>query len=172
MNEPPGPQPVLAITRIVDMAVVFLVFVAGIQLFVLSEDTDGYFAWTIGVPLSAAFLGAGYWAALVSSIYLLTLTRWVDGRGTLVTAFTSTSLLCLATFLHLDKFHLDSSGFTQFAAQAWVAVYVVVPPTLVYLYFVQSRLPGTNPVPANDVPPWIKGWMVLQAVAGLGVARP
>jgi hypothetical protein len=39
-----------------------LVFIAGIQLFVLTEHTDRFFAWTIGVPLTAAFLGAGYWA--------------------------------------------------------------------------------------------------------------
>lgn len=39
-----------------------LAFIAGLQLFVLSEQTSHFFAWTIDVPLTAAFLGAIYWA--------------------------------------------------------------------------------------------------------------
>ena len=39
------------------------VSLAGFQLFVLSEYTDRFFAWTIDVPLTAAFLGASYWGS-------------------------------------------------------------------------------------------------------------
>jgi hypothetical protein len=46
----PGVHRLLAIASV-------LVAVAGFQLFVLSEHTDRYFAWTIE-PLSAAMLGA------------------------------------------------------------------------------------------------------------------
>src|SRR5712691_4655031 len=42
----------------------FLVFLAGIQLFVLTTRTDHYFAWTIANPFTAAFLGAFYWTAI------------------------------------------------------------------------------------------------------------
>ena len=35
-----------------------LVFIIGIPLFLLSGQTDRYFAWTVSVPLTAAFLGA------------------------------------------------------------------------------------------------------------------
>jgi len=38
-----------------------LVFIIGIPLFVLPELTEINFAWTINVPLTAAFLGAAYW---------------------------------------------------------------------------------------------------------------
>ena len=41
-----------------------LLFIAGIQLFILSEQTETYFAWTFAAPVSAAFLGAGYWSAM------------------------------------------------------------------------------------------------------------
>lgn len=41
-----------------------LLFIAGVQLFLLSEQTETYFAWTFAAPLSAAFMGAGYWAAM------------------------------------------------------------------------------------------------------------
>ena len=41
-----------------------LVLLAGFQLFVFTDNTAGYFAWTIRNPLGAAFLGAGYWASV------------------------------------------------------------------------------------------------------------
>ena len=39
-------------------AAAVLVFLAGFQLFVLTEHTGTYFAWTIANPPAAAFLGA------------------------------------------------------------------------------------------------------------------
>jgi hypothetical protein len=39
-----------------------LALLAGIQLYILTDYTDQYFAWTIAQPLSATFLGTGYWA--------------------------------------------------------------------------------------------------------------
>ena len=41
-----------------------LLFIAGVQLFILSTQTETYFAWTFAAPIAAAFLGAGYWAAM------------------------------------------------------------------------------------------------------------
>jgi hypothetical protein len=40
-----------------------LVLVIGIPLYLLSDHTDTSFAWTIHPPLTAAVLGAGYWAS-------------------------------------------------------------------------------------------------------------
>jgi hypothetical protein len=42
-----------------------LAAVAGFQLFVGATETDRFFSWTIDPPLTAAFLGAAYWAAMV-----------------------------------------------------------------------------------------------------------
>jgi hypothetical protein len=56
-------QPVtVAMRRMLYVASV-LVFIAGIQTFVLSEDTGRFFAWTIAIPLTTAFLGTGIWPA-------------------------------------------------------------------------------------------------------------
>ena len=41
-----------------------LVLLAGIQLLVFTGQTGHFFAFTIGNPLAAAFLGAAYWAAV------------------------------------------------------------------------------------------------------------
>ncbi len=53
-------QPVAPLTRWLLVVIAILVFLAGIQLFVLSDATDRYFAWTIRPPLTAEFIGAGF----------------------------------------------------------------------------------------------------------------
>ena len=45
-----------------------LTFFAGTQLFVLSDHTDQFFSWTIANPMSAAFIGAGFWGAAVERV--------------------------------------------------------------------------------------------------------
>jgi hypothetical protein len=57
-------QPVTAFSRVVFCVVIVLVFLAGVQLFILSEQTDRYFAWTIVPPLTAALLG-GIWIEII-----------------------------------------------------------------------------------------------------------
>ena len=42
----------------------FLVLLAGSTLFIITEQTESFFAWTIDLPLTAAFLGAGYWSSV------------------------------------------------------------------------------------------------------------
>src|SRR5579872_4129536 len=56
-------QPTLASTCWLMRVIALLVFLVGIQLFVRSDYTASEFAWTIKPPLTAAFMGAGYWAA-------------------------------------------------------------------------------------------------------------
>src|SRR5689334_15068311 len=88
-----------------------LLFIAGVQLFILSSQTETYFAWTFAVPIAAAFMGAGYWSAM-SHAYLGSHAKaWSDVRTSLPAALTATCLLTVTTFLHLDKFHFNSPLF-------------------------------------------------------------
>ena len=41
-----------------------LVLIMGLILYFLPDQTETYFAWTIGVPMTAAFLGASYLASV------------------------------------------------------------------------------------------------------------
>jgi hypothetical protein len=50
------------------LAASLFVFLAGIQLFVLTEHTDRYFAWTVDPPLTAALLGGAYWASSIMEL--------------------------------------------------------------------------------------------------------
>src|SRR5262249_11043822 len=56
-------RPVLRGLSLLFSAASVLVLIAAWQLFVLTDHTDRFFAWTIGVPLTAAVDGAFYLAA-------------------------------------------------------------------------------------------------------------
>jgi hypothetical protein len=61
------------------VAVAVLDLLAGTQAFVLSEHTVVFFAWPIEAPLTAAFVGASFWAAGV-------LIFWASRQDTFVRA--------------------------------------------------------------------------------------
>lgn len=46
----------------------------------LSDQTEHYFAWTIASPLTAAFLGAAYWASAVLELMAARERAWSHGR--------------------------------------------------------------------------------------------
>jgi len=142
-------------------------FIAGIQLFVLSEQTETYFAWTFASALSAAFLGAGYWAALVHSYTGARSKGWEFVRSSMPAALTATTLLTITTFLHLDKFHLHSPLLiTRFVTWVWFLIYFFVPPVLLVAWVVQSRLQGAHVRGQDPLPVWMRGgYAVLAAFA-------
>lgn len=144
-----------------------LLFIAGIQLYVLSESTDVYFAWTIAVPLTAAFLGAGYWAAMVAAVTAWWQPAAVSLRVTGLTSLAATGILGVATFLHLDKFHLNSPAFlTRFVTWVWIGVYVVTPFIFLWLWFAYGRSVDDT-MGAKPLPQWMRIGYLFQAVPTL-----
>ena len=124
-----------------------LVFIIGIPLFLLSEQTDRYFAWTISLPLTAAFLGAGYWSSFFIEFVASRERLWANSRVAVPAVFVFTGLTLVATLIHLDLFHLGSrfAVITQIGTWTWIAVYVSVPILLAVLWAVENRLPGGDP---------------------------
>ena len=114
-----------------------LALVAGFLLFPLAEETDRFFSWTIQPPLTAAFMGAAYWAAFVLIGWAARAGTWELARPALVPVTTIAVLLLVATLVHLDKFDLDSI-FGWF----WLVVYCSVPPALAVLVWAQARRAG------------------------------
>lgn len=145
-----------------------LLFIAGIQLFVLSEQTETYFAWTFALPLAAAFLGGGYWAAMFHAYSGARSKSWSFVRTSLPAALTATTLLTITTFLHLDKFHLAAPLLiTRFVTWVWIAVYVLVPPVLAIVWIMQERLPDARVKGQHPLPIWMRTGFALLAVAAL-----
>ena len=141
-----------------------LAAVAGFLLFPLAEETDRFFSWTIEPPLTAAFMGAAYWAAFVLIGWAARAASWEVARPTLVPVTAIAVLLLVATLIHLDKFDLDSL-FGWF----WLIVYCAVPPVLAVLVWAQLRRPAPPPPPAHPIPAPLRAALVLQALVMGGV---
>jgi len=145
-----------------------LLFIAGIQLFILSSRTETYFAWTFAAPISAAFLGAGYWAAIPHAFMGSRAKAWTYVRTSMPAALTATGLLTITTFLHIDKFHFSSPLLiTRFVTWVWVIVYIVVPPILAIAWIIQSRLPDAKVQGQNPLPAWMRSGFSFLAVFAL-----
>ena len=144
--------------------------VAGIQLFVLADHTDRLFAWTIAVPLTAAFLGAFYWTALVIAIGSWREEAWANARVAIPGVFVFLVLTLAATLLHLSAFHLhDPRLSARVAGWAWLMVYVVAPFLLLAAWIAQLREPGVDPPRTEPLPRWYLIALGTQAVLMIGV---
>jgi hypothetical protein len=137
---------------------------------VLTEHTDRYFAWTVKPFITAAFLGASYWASFILVFQASRERYWACARAGVFSAFTFTTLTTLATALHLDKFHFATSeAVTLVATWAWMAVYALVPPILLILLVQQLRQRGEDPPRTSALPTWIRVLLLCQGIVMLGV---
>lgn len=151
----------------------FLSLMAGIQLFVLSERTDVYFAWTIQSALTAATLGGFYLGSMTFGYISARESNWVNVRGPALGLFIFVLVSLAATILHLDKFHLGSENLlTRSAAWIWLAIYIFLPVGLGISYFFQVRLSNSVPEETLTSPPpvWYQGLLAVHGVAGVLLA--
>jgi hypothetical protein len=147
-----------------------LVSLAGIQLYFFSTRTDHLFAWTIDVPLTAAFLGAFYWTSLFLAVQSAIQTRWAMARVGLVGVQVFLWLTLLATLLHLDKFHLRAGdNVARGAAWLWLFIYIVDPPLLTYAYIRQVRQKLADIPRRHLTPTWFRVCLGLQAAITIGI---
>jgi len=148
-----------------------LVLLAGFQLFVLTDNTASYFAWTIRNPLGAAFLGAGYGASVGFEALAARQRIWANARIAVPTVLVFTVLTLVATLLNLGQFHLGGrfAASTQAVTWAWIAIYAVVPSLMVIILAVQLRTPGADPPRSAPLPGWVCGLLAVQAVVLLGL---
>jgi mannose/fructose/N-acetylgalactosamine-specific phosphotransferase system component IIC len=139
---------------------------AGILLYILAEETETLFAWTIQPPLSAAFLGAGYAGGFVLVLLTVRERPWAYARIAILTIFEFAVLTLIVTLIHLDRFHLDASDLSaQIAAWLWLAIYIVVPPWMAVLIYLNSRAPGEDPRVIQPIPPWLSGLLAIEGTA-------
>lgn len=131
----------------------------GLPAFFLATRTDDFFAWTIDPPLMAAFLGANYFASTAIAIFVSRERTWAEARIGAMVALVFAPLTTAATFIHLDKFHLDS-----FFGWFWVVAYGIYPPMLAYLLVRQLRVPGGDPPRAVPLPGWMRAVVAVQAL--------
>jgi hypothetical protein len=148
------------------LAASILVFLAGIQLFILTERTDRYFAWTIDIPLTAAALGGAYWASSIMEFSASRQPTWARARIALPAVGLFTTLTFATTVLHLDKFHLGTrfAASTQFVTWVWILVYALVPVLMSIVLVLQLRAAGVDEPRRNPLPLWLRVVLGLHAV--------
>jgi hypothetical protein len=150
-----------------------LVLVQGSILLVAHNDTARYFSWTIAVPVTAVFLGAGYLSAAVLESMAARQGSWQRARIAVPGVLAFTTLTLAVTLVHLDKFHLGAASvLTRALTWGWLAIYVGVPPVLAFLWWRQARaVPGTAPA-GPRLPPLVRAALGVQGAVMLvlGVA--
>jgi hypothetical protein len=134
------------------------VSLAGFQLFVLSEYTDRFFAWTIDIPLTAAFLGASYWGSFALVFVASRQHTWARARVAVPGVWLFTVLTLLATLIHIDLFRMDSVF-----GWAWLIVYLVVPLGYGVFWVRQLRVAGGDPPRQAPLPTWLRFILGVQA---------
>jgi hypothetical protein len=150
-----------------------LVFTIGIPLFLMTEQTETTFAWTIKSSLTAAFLGAAYWSSGVLEMLGARERIWVNARGTVPAVLLFTALTLVITIIHIDRFHFDSPyQHTQAGTWAWLIVYAVVPVILGILLIHQTTRRGDDPPRRVPIPALMQAMLVFHALVmiPLGIA--
>jgi hypothetical protein len=141
-----------------------LVFAVGVPLFLLTTRTDTFFAWTIQSPLTAAFLGAAYWASFVLELMAAREKHWAYARCAVPAVVVFTALTLVVTLIHIDKFHFNApSLLTRAGTWVWLAVYASVPAIMSILTIVQLRAPGATPPRQHPLPQWMRTILIVNA---------
>ena len=144
---PPVTRPMTPGVRAGLVAIASVIFWLGLSLFVFPSDTDDLFAWTIQPPLTAAFLGASYWASTTLAAACASERDWARGRAFAAPYLIAGVVLLWVTLVHIDRFHMDAvTGW------AWLILYVIFPPSVLVLLGRQLRTPGAEPARIAPIP--------------------
>jgi hypothetical protein len=159
-------KPVTIWMRLNLLSSTVLCFFAGLSLFVATEQTDQYSAWTITSPITAAFIGAAYWGAGVFLTLLSARERnWARARIAVPATFVFGLAGLASTLLHLDRFHTNSSNlFTVVLTYVWLIPYAIGWLFATVITINQIRTPGGDPPREKPLPGWLRIVLAVQAV--------
>lgn len=156
-----------------------LVLIIGTSLFLAPEQTNRLFAWTIAPPnnryLTAAFLGAAYWAGSVLEFLAAREPIWARARVAIPAVWVFTTLTLLATLMHINLFHLNpplgtpAEPLTVFLTYIWLAVYTLVPIAVPIMVMIQRRAPGGDPPRLALLPGWLRAVLIFHAALLIGL---
>jgi hypothetical protein len=142
-----------------------LVFIVGIQLFIMTDFTDRFFAWTVKPSLTAAFLGAAYWSSFILELLASRERIWARARIAVPAVLVFTTLTLIISLIHLDRFHMNVPDvITRSAAYAWLGVYAVVPLVMTILLVRQLKMPDGDPPRERPIPRWLIVILVVLAL--------
>jgi hypothetical protein len=153
-------RPVTRGMRVLLYALTALTFIAGTQLFVLADHTDAFFSWTVAPPITAAFVGAGFWSASAVVFWAARQRHWARARVIVPTIAVVATMLLLATLEHTDAFH-------GLFGIAWIEIYAVFPPVLAALAAMQLALPGVDRHSGEHLPRALRCGLAAEALVAI-----
>jgi hypothetical protein len=156
-------RPVTAHLRLTLELFAGLALIAGALLFLGATRTDAWWSWTIEPPLTAATLGAFYWAAFVLILMAARSTTWARARPAVYPIAVIAVLLLAITLIHIDRFDLDSL-FGVF----WVVAYALVPVLLAWTLFEQRQTRGEDERGAHRLPSLLRRALLAEGAVMLG----
>jgi hypothetical protein len=143
-------------TRWLLTAFAVLTLLAVLQLLLLADVADRYWAWSIRTELTAAFLGAAYAAGCVLSVAALRQHDWPRIRVPLLTVTAFTWLTAVPTLIHLHRLHLVTGGpVARVVSWVWLAVYLVIPLVCVVVTARQERRRDDDGAVSRPMPLWL-----------------
>ena len=109
-------------TRVVAVIVLPFLVAAWILLYLLPNDTDTLFAWTIVPSLTAMLLASAYAGGVWFFVAVLRARRWHRVKYGFPAVLVFAVLLATATLLHWDRFHFGHVSFVT-----WATLYFTTP---------------------------------------------
>ena len=109
-------------TRVVAAVVLPFLAAAWILLYLLPNDTDALFAWTIAPSLTAMLLGSAYVGGIWFFVQVLRAGRWHRVKYGFPAVLVFAALLAVATLVHWDRFHFGHISFLT-----WATLYLTTP---------------------------------------------
>ncbi len=153
-----GDGRVLGRTRVGIWVLLVLAAANGLFLYLLPGLADSHYAWSIKLPVNAAFIGAGFLAGtLATGLVLATATRWRTFSTLPPALWVLASTLLAATIIHQDRFRWHYP-----LTWVWALVYAGVPIAVPLLVARQRRVAASEP-PAD---PALRALRVLSATLG------
>lgn len=137
-----------------------LAFLGGMQVTLLAEHTETYWAWTIALPISAIFIGASFSATAVLFAWGLQQREWIRVRAVVSGGPFVTVGLLVATLQHVGEFH-GAVGVI------WVEAYVFAVPAFFAAAVQQLMVPGRDRSVEERMPGFLRGVLGLQALVML-----
>ena len=153
-----GDGRVLGRTRAGIWVLLVLAAANGLFLYLLPGRADSDYAWSIKLPVNAAFIGAGFLAGtLATGLVLATATRWRTFSTLPPALWVLASTLLAATIIHQDRFRWHYPP-----TWVWALVYAGVPIAVPLLVARQRHVAEREP-PAD---PALRALRVLSAILG------
>ncbi|MGH2812378.1 MAG: hypothetical protein ACRDI1_06655 [Actinomycetota bacterium] len=142
----------------------------GLDLAIFTTSTHRFFSWTIEPPLTAAVFSSFYLSAFLILVIALRGGIWARVKPVLPGGILFSVLAVVATFLHLDRFHMNSPDVVARSMfWIWLVAYLILPPALLAAVPSQLRAPGedaASPRSPSAVNYFLTGLGAVMAVLG------